>query len=161
MLKIIVNKNPSWLPFSLKLVAFYSGGSKSPSCEHWWEHSSRFPMSGFLWRCPSCYADDSLLSVSVLFVFISYSFLPLLYFLSFVLRKALGCTWRKKRWVNNVWTIHRGPLKHTHTTHTGIYLFSLTHWFYIMRVSLKQSVNQSHTNSQGSLVAISDGVDAR
>lgn len=29
-----------------------------------------------------------------------------------------------------------------------------------MRVSLKQSVNQSHTNSQGSLVAISDGVDA-
>lgn len=29
-----------------------------------------------------------------------------------------------------------------------------------MRVSLKQPVNQSHTNSQGSLVAISDGVDA-
>lgn len=30
-----------------------------------------------------------------------------------------------------------------------------------MHVSLKQSVNQSHTNSQGSLVAISYGVDAQ
>ena len=55
---------------------------------------------------------------------------------------------------------------HTHThTHTQEYIYFLTHTCthgsYMMRVSLKQSVNQSHTNSQGSLVAISAGVDAR
>lgn len=32
-----------------------------------------------------------------------------------------------------------------------------THGGYMMRVPLKQSVNQSHTNSQGFVVAIRDG----
>lgn len=62
----------------------------------------------------------------------------------------------KKRWVNNV-----GPIRGGAPTHTGIYLFCLTRSFRVMHVSLKQSVNQSHTNSQGSLVAISYGVDAQ
>lgn len=47
----------------------------------------------------------------------------------------------------------------------NIYIYSLslsythtdTHRGYMMRVPLKQSVNQSHTNSQGFVVAIRDG----
>lgn len=68
----------------------------------------------------------------------------------------------KKRWVNDVQTTHRGMLKHTHLkTNWKIYIFPLsvlhTHRGYMMRVPLKQSVNQSHTNSQGFVVAIRDG----
>lgn len=109
----------------------------------------------------SCYADDSLLfrgdSVCLHFLLVPLTLLLL----------PLPLVWpsesveeeeeeEKKRWVNNVGPTRGGP-----PIHTGIYLFCLTRSFRVMHVSLKQSVNQSHTNSQGSLVAISYGVDAQ
>lgn len=60
------------------------------------------------------------------------------------------------------WTQPTGECWNTHTRE-NVYSLSLsltythTHTLYMVRMSLKQSVNQSHTNSQGSVVAISDG----
>lgn len=130
MLKIIGNKKQSWLPFSLKLVAFYSSGSKSPSCEHRREHSARFPMSGCLWRCLSCYADDSLLSVSVPFVFISSFhsfFLPSSPLLSlFRPSESIRMHVKEKEMGKQCMDNPQGTTE-THTQYTLEYIYSLSH----------------------------------